>query len=104
MLVHETRRWTGAFLLELDGLDALVFTAGIGENSAGLRAGVCAGLERLGLRLDPEANARARAAEAVISAADSRIQVLVIPTNEELVVARETRRLIEARASAQTKS
>ncbi len=103
VLIHEARRWVGSFLLELDGLDALVFTAGIGENSAGVRAGICAGLPRMGLRLDPDANARARAAEAVISAPDSQVKVLVIPTNEELVVAREARRLLEAKGRPQEK-
>ncbi len=103
VLVREARRWIGSFLLELDGLDALVFTAGIGENSAGIRAGICAGLPRLGVKLDPAANARTRAAEAVISAPDSAVKVLVVPTNEELVVAREARRLLEARASRSTK-
>jgi len=101
VLVHEARRWVGSFLLELDGLDALVFTAGIGENSAGVRAGICAGLPRMGLRLDPGVNARARAAEAVISAPDSQVKVLVIPTNEELVVAREAKRLLEAKGRPQ---
>lgn len=104
VFVRETRRWIGAFLPELDGLDALVFTAGIGENSATVRAGVCAGLGRMGLVLDPAANAQARGAEAVISAGSSSVKVLVVPTHEELVVAREARRLLEARASGATKS
>jgi acetate kinase len=99
VLVRETRRWIGSFLLELDGLDALVFTAGIGERSAAVRAGVCAGLARMGIVLDDERNAAARAVEAEISARRSQVKVFVLPTNEELVVARETRRLLEARAS-----
>ncbi len=93
--VSEARRWIGGYFLQLNGADALVFTAGIGENRAELRAAVCAQLDQLGIVLDPAKNAATRATEAVISTADSRVQVLVIPTNEELVVARETKRLLE---------
>jgi acetate kinase len=97
VLVRDTRRWIGAFLLELDGLDALVFTAGIGENAPAVRAGVCAGLSRMGLSLDAERNGRALGVEAEISADGSPVKVLVVPTNEELVVAREARRLLALR-------
>ncbi len=90
--VHEARRWIGGYWLELGGLDALVFTAGIGENRAELRAAIVARLEGLGVELDPHANAALRASEGVVSAAGSRVKVMVIPTNEELVVAREVRR------------
>lgn len=95
VFVHSARHWVGAFLLELGGMDALVFTAGIGENRPEMRAGICAGLEQFGLRLDPEKNHEARARETVVSTEDSRVRVMVIPTNEELVVAREVRRLLE---------
>jgi acetate kinase len=94
--VHAIRHWIGAFLVELNGADALVFTAGIGENDFGLRAAVCRELEQLGIELDPELNQQIRAQEAVISAAHSRVKVMVIPTNEEIVVARETRRFLLA--------
>lgn len=93
--VHEIRRWIGAYLIELAGLDALVFTAGIGENRAEIRAAVCAGLEAFGIGLDPARNAATRAQEAVISPPDAPVKVLVIPTNEELVVAREVKRFLE---------
>ncbi|HUK65741.1 MAG TPA: hypothetical protein VLV17_02855 [Anaeromyxobacteraceae bacterium] len=96
VLVHETRRYVGSFLLELDGLDALVFTGGIGENSAAVRSGVCARLERLGIVLDEAVNASAHGRETTLSPEGARVKVLVIPTNEELVVAREARRLLEA--------
>jgi len=88
-LVHSIRHWTGAFHLELGGLDALVFTAGIGENGSAIRAAVCANLEALGVRLDAGRNAACAATEAVISTADSTVKILVIPANEELVLARE---------------
>ncbi len=94
VLVHGVRQWIGAYLAELNGADALVFTAGIGENRAEVRSAVCARLDQLGIELDPVANGRVRAEEAVISAAGSRVRVMVIPTNEELVVARETWRLL----------
>jgi acetate kinase len=93
--VASVRQWIGNYLVQLGGADALVFTAGIGENGKEIRAAVCANLEQLGIKLDAAKNAQARAQEAVISAVDSRVKIMVIPTNEELVVARETRRLLE---------
>lgn len=93
--VHETRRWIGAYFAQLNGLDALVFTAGIGENRTELRTAICADLDQLGIVLDSTKNAATRAQEAVISANHSRVKVLVIPTNEELVVAREVKRFLE---------
>ena len=87
--VHSIRHWTGAFHFEMGGLDALVFTAGIGENSHSLRAAVCHNLEPFGIRLDAAKNAACNASESVISTADSAVQILVIPANEELVLARE---------------
>lgn len=95
VFVHEVRRWIGCYLVQLGGADAVVFTAGIGENRSELRAAICARLEGLGIVLDPAANSSARAVEATISAPVSRVKVMVIPTNEELVVAREARRLLE---------
>jgi acetate kinase len=92
----ETRRWLGGYVFAMNGADAIVFTAGIGENRAELRDAICANLEQLGIVLDAEKNLATRGSEGVISAAQSRVKVLVIPTNEELVVARETRRLLEA--------
>ncbi len=93
--VHQTRHWIGAYLAELNGADALVFTAGIGENRTQFRADVCANLDQLGILLDPALNAQVQAKEAVISAPESRVKVMVIPTNEELVVAREAKRLLD---------
>jgi len=96
VLVSEARRWIGNYLVQLNGADALVFTAGIGENRPEIRAGICAQLDQLGIELDSETNAATKATETVISSARSKVKVLVIPTNEELVVAREARRLLEA--------
>ena len=93
--VQSIRHWIGAFWLELGGCDALVFTAGIGENNPWLREAVCANLGDLGLVLDPARNATA-AHETDLATSGSRTRVLVIPANEELVVARETARLISA--------
>ncbi|MBI5384000.1 MAG: acetate kinase [Verrucomicrobia bacterium] len=95
-MVHETRRWIGSYFFELNGADAIVFTAGMGENEATVRALICANLDQLGILLDAGKNQATKAQEAVISAAGSRVKVMVIPTNEELVVARETKRLLEA--------
>lgn len=95
VFVSEARRWIGGYLLQLNGADALVFTAGIGENRSELRAAICANLDQLGIQLAPAKNDTLRATEGIVSADSSRVKVLVIPTNEELVVAREARRLLE---------
>ena len=88
---YSIKKYIGAYAAAMGGLDALVFTAGIGENNPVLRAMVCDGLEFLGVKLDAAANdAKKFGAEGEISAADSRVRVFVIPTNEELAIARDT--------------
>lgn len=94
VFVHQARHWIGAGLAQLNGADAIVFTAGIGENRSRLRAAICEQLDQLGIILDPKLNQSVQAIEGVISAADSKVKVLVIPTNEELVVAREVQRFL----------
>lgn len=86
---HRLRHYLGAYLVELGGADAVVFTAGVGENSAATRAGAVAGLDWLGITLDPERNESSSRVERVISTDDSPVQILVIPTNEELEIARQ---------------
>ena len=88
VFVGAIRKYIGKFLVELNGADVIIFTAGIGENDAQLRAQVCANLDFCGLELDAEANARTRGQEAVISTPASKIEVRVIPTNEEIIIAR----------------
>jgi acetate kinase len=95
VFVSEARRSIGGYFFQLNAADAIVFTAGIGENRAELRAAICADLDQLGIVLDAEKNNSTRATEAVISSPNSRVKVMVIPTNEELVVAREAKRLLE---------
>lgn len=96
VFVAGARHWTGAYFLALNGADALVFTAGTGENSPALRAAICADLDNLGIKLDAQKNKSIRATEALISAPDSAVKIFVVPTNEELVVAREARRFLDA--------
>ena len=91
---YEVRKYIGAYAAAMGGVDAIVFTAGVGENSAEMRARVMEGLEYLGAKLDTEAN-RVRGQEAVISTADSKVTVLVIPTNEELMIAQDTAALCQ---------
>lgn len=89
---YRLRKYIGAYAAAMNGVDALIFTGGIGENSARLREAVCGNLTYLGVALDAEAN-RGRG-ERAISAAESRVQVWVVPTNEELVIARDTAALV----------
>ena len=100
VFIAEIRRHLGGLLIELGGVDAIVFTGGIGENSVKTRTGVCANLTELGIELDPVANAAAQG-ERRISSATSRVQVWTIPTNEELIVARQTKHALETSPSPQ---
>ncbi len=93
---YRLRKYIGAYMAALGGLDALIFTGGIGENAPAIRARTLAGLGDLGLELDTAANEAVVGREARISAAASRTAVLVIPTNEELLIARDTVRLVES--------
>ncbi|RLB22656.1 MAG: acetate kinase, partial [Deltaproteobacteria bacterium] len=93
---YRIKKYIGAYLAVLGSLDALVFTAGIGENSSEVRALSCKGLDRLGIRIDEEKNARKSEGIREISQPDSPIKILVIPTNEELKIALETVRALES--------
>ena len=92
---YEVRKYIGSYAAALGGLDCLVFTAGVGENSASMRARICEGLEFLGVKIDPEKN-NTRGKEAIISADDSKVTVWVIPTNEELMIAQDPAALVNA--------
>jgi acetate kinase len=94
VFVAEIRRHLGGMLIELGGADAIVFTGGIGENGVNIRSGVCANLTELGIELDPALNAQAKG-ECRVSQDSSRVQVWTVPTNEELVVARQTKHVLE---------
>lgn len=102
--VASARHWIGSYFFEMGGAEAIVFTAGIGENQVGLRNTICANLEQLGIALDAEKNKATKGSEATVSAPNSRVRILVIPTNEELVVARETKRLLETQKAADSSS
>ena len=95
MFVAGARKYLGNYMVDLGGADAIVFTAGIGENTPDIRARICENCEFLGIKIDPEKNEAAkRGAQMEISAADSKVKVFVIPTNEELMIAKETAELI----------
>jgi acetate kinase len=88
------RHYIGAFMLDLGGLDAISFSGGIGENSAEIRSAVCRGLAGFGIELDEAVNAKARTAQ-TISSTGSRVKILIVPADEEIIVARETVSVVE---------
>ena len=91
---YEVAKYVGAYAAALNGLDVLTFTAGVGENGPDTRASVCSYLEYLGVKLDPEKN-KVRGKEMLISTPDSKVQVWVVPTNEELMIAQDTAELVK---------
>ena len=94
---YQVRKLIGSYVAAMDGVDAIVFTGGISENTIDLRADVCNNLSYLGIKLDEEANnIMRRGKEGEISTADSKVKVFVLPTNEELVIARDTKAIVEA--------
>lgn len=94
MFSYQTKKFVGAFAAAMGGLDCIVFTAGIGENTPCVRAGVCEGLDFLGVKINENVNALRCEGIRDISAENSKVKVLIIPTNEELVIARETAELL----------
>lgn len=96
ILCYQIKKYIGAYAAAMNGLDALVFTAGIGENRDEIRSAACRGMEFFGIKLDEEKNARTKLQgdNVCISLPDSKVKVYVIPTNEELVIARDTERLV----------
>jgi acetate kinase len=94
VFAYHNRKYIGAYATAMGGVDAIVFTAGIGENGIEVREAICRGLEFFGAELDPEKN-RIRGKEAEISKTGSKVKIFVIPTNEELMIAQDTQELVE---------
>ena len=90
----KVKKYIGSYAAEMNGVDAVVFTAGVGENGIDMRADIMANMDFLGMRLDEEAN-KVRGKERVISTEDSKVKILLIPTNEELMIARDTLELVK---------
>ena len=88
------KKYIGAYAAEMNGVDAVVFTAGVGENGISMRSDIMANMDFLGMKLDEEAN-KVRGKERVISTEDSKVKILLIPTNEELMIARDTLELVK---------
>ncbi len=99
MYSYRIKKYIGSYAAAMGGVDVLIFTGGIGENSDTVRRDVCAGLEFLGIQLDDDLNDDLRAKEMLISTKDSKVKVLVIPTNEELVIAQDTQEIVEGLVS-----
>jgi acetate kinase len=94
MYTYRMRKMIGSYIAAMNGIDVLLFTAGVGENAALIREKVCQELSFFGLEIDPKSNARPAEGERRISTPQSKVEVLVIPTHEELMIAREVKRLI----------
>ena len=92
---YRIKKYIGAYAAAMGGCDVLVFTAGVGENQTGMREAACEGLEFMGIKIDKAVNATVRGKEAVISAPDSKVKVVVIPTDEELMIATDTMALVK---------
>lgn len=95
ILKHNIKKYIGSYAAIMNGVDAVVFTAGIGENCGTLREMICEDMEFMGIELDREANAGRSSEPFMISTADSKVAVYVIPTNEELVIAQDTAAIVE---------
>ncbi|MBQ8781905.1 MAG: acetate kinase [Oscillospiraceae bacterium] len=94
MLVYEIKKYIGGYAAAMNGLDAVLFTGGIGENAAEVREAVCADMDIFGIKIDNELNADIHGKLTKLSTADSKVEVWVVPTNEELLIARDTLALV----------
>ncbi|MCL4481700.1 MAG: acetate kinase, partial [Bacteroidetes bacterium] len=94
MFNYRVKKYIGSYAAAMGGIDLLIFTGGVGENSDSNRKGICEGLEFLGIELDEQINAGSRGKEITISKKNSKVKVMVVPTNEELMIAIDTQRII----------
>ena len=94
MFCYDVAKTIGSYVVALGGVDAIIFTAGVGENSRPVRNGVCKYLSAIGADMDPEKNSACKG-ECDIATDDSKVRLWVIPTNEELVIARDTKAIAE---------
>ena len=90
MYYTRVKKFVGEYAAEMGGVDLLIFTGGVGENSYELRSWVCSNMEFMGIRIDEAVNRASRGVDAILSTADSRVKVATIATNEELVIATDT--------------
>ena len=95
MYYNRIKKFIGEYAAEMGGADLIVFTGGVGENSCEMRESVCSGLEFMGVKFDKNANAGARGVDKILSAADSKVKIAVVATNEELVIATDTYNLVK---------
>ena len=95
MYYRRIKKFVGEYAAEMGGVDLIVFTGGVGENSSDMRESVCTGLEFMGVKFDPEANRGARGVDKLLSKADSKVKVAVIATDEELMIATDTYNLVK---------
>ena len=94
MYSYRIKKYLGAYSAAMGGVDMIVFTGGIGENDTITRKNTCSNMEYLGIKIDEEKNKSAQGREEIISTKDSKVKVLVVPTNEELVIAQDTMEII----------
>jgi acetate kinase len=94
LFCYRVKKYLGAYLAAMNGADAIVFAGGIGENSPDVRARICTGMDWLGIALDPEKNASITGTEGRVDRDGSRLELWVIPTDEELLIARDTWRIV----------
>jgi len=95
MYFYRIKKYIGAYAAALGGVDIIVFTGGVGENQASCRSGACRGLEFMGISLNEELNNKVRGEEVIISKPDSKVKVLIIPTDEEFMIASDTMEILK---------
>lgn len=94
MYFYRIKKYIGAYAAAMGGVDIIVWTAGVGENQTSTRMEACSGLEFLGVKMDAERN-NVRGKETIISAEDSKVKVVLVPTDEEIVIARDTQEIVK---------
>jgi acetate kinase len=96
VFIHKVKKYIGSYAALMGGADIILFTGGIGENNSLLREKICSGMEYMGVKIDSQVNATIHGDEAFISSEDSTVKVLVVPTDEEFMIAADTMSIISA--------